>query len=119
MSNVSLKINLMNLKVNRRYIKGQSGDVDCLVIPIAANHLFVGEKGIYLDIAGFELRNPEEGKDTHILKQSLPKEIYQAMTEEQRKEQPILGNLRIWAGRTEAEPASPMTPSAEIDDLPF
>ncbi|HUW93316.1 MAG TPA: hypothetical protein VMV74_09135 [Bacteroidales bacterium] len=120
MSNVSAKINLMNLKVVRKMINGQSGPVDCIVVPIEANHLFVGEKGIYLDIAGFEIKNPSgDSKDTHLLKQSLPKEMYQAMTDEQKRAQPILGNLRIWAGFTEAEPASNMESTPEVSDLPF
>lgn len=120
MSNVSAKVNLMNLKVVRKMITGQLGPVDCIVIPIEANHLFVGEKGIYLDIAGFEIKNPAgDSKDTHLLKQSLPKEIYQAMTDEQKKAQPILGNLRLWTGATEAEPTSNMAATSEVDDLPF
>jgi hypothetical protein len=101
-------------------MNGASGPVDCLVIPIAKNHLFIGEKGIYLDIAGFEIKNPAEGmKDTHILKQSLPKEVYQAMSEDDRKKQPILGNLRLWAGGFEADPVGDITPKPETDDLPF
>lgn len=120
MSNVSAKINLMQLKVARKVMTGVNGPVDCIVIPIAANHLFVGEKGIYLDIAGFEIKNPiKDSTDTHLLKQSLPKEVYQAMTDEQKKDQPILGNLKVWGGFTEPEPASPMTTSPETDDLPF
>ena len=120
MSNVSAKINLMQLKAARRTMNGQSGPVDCIVIPIAANHLFIGEKGIYLDIAGFEIKNPaNDSKDTHLLKQSLPKEVYQAMSDEEKKAQPVLGNMKIWSGFTEPEPQSDMQPRDESDGLPF
>ena len=101
-------------------MKGKNGEVDCLVLPIKDNQFFIGEKGIYLDIAGFEIKNPAEGnKDTHLLKQSFSKEVYQAMTEEEKKAVPILGNARIWGGHTEPEPQGDFEPRPETDDLPF
>lgn len=120
MSNISAKINLSQLQSAVRTMNGANGPVDCIVIPIAQNHLFIGEKGIYLDIAGFEIKNPREDiKDTHILKQSLPKEVYQAMSDEDRKKHPILGNLRIWEGGFESDPVGEVEPKPEGTDLPF
>lgn len=121
MSNINGKINLMQLQAVRMNMKGKNGQpLDCVVIPITANHLFVGEKGIYLDLIAFEKKTQQENnKDTHIIKQSLSKEVLQAMTEEQKQAMPILGGLRVWGEFTEPEPASDMLPREETDKLPW
>jgi hypothetical protein len=102
-------------------MKAQSGEIDCLVIPIEQNNLFRGEKGIYLDLIAFELSNKKEGqKDTHLVKQSLPKDIREKMSEEQLNQMPIIGNLMVWSeGNYQSEPVMNPTPIDEKDDLPF
>lgn len=120
MNNINGKINLMQLKAVRMNLKGKTGIMECVVLPIAANHLFVGEKGIYLDLIAFEKRTQQEGnKDTHIIKQSLSKDIREAMTEEEKQAMPILGSLQVWAGSQESEPESSMDIQTETDDIPF
>jgi len=119
MSRISAKVNLMNLHAAIRMMKGQLGEIECLVIPIEKNKLFKGEKGIYLDLVGFEIEKPIEGsKDTHLLKQSFSKEERAGMTEEQLRSLPILGNLRIWDA-SGGEPQSSMQVEDETSDLPF
>jgi hypothetical protein len=120
MSRISGKINLLNLYAVRKMITGTAGPVECLVIPIQKNKLFVGEKGVYLDLIGFEIEKPKEGsKDTHLLKQSFSKEEREKMTDEQLKNQPILGNLRVWDVMGESEPLSSNEVQDEASDLPF
>jgi hypothetical protein len=97
MGNISLKLNLAGLKHTVQKMKGANGEVEVLIIPIDANHLYRGEKGMYLDLQCIELKNPREGsKDTHLVKQSLPKDVYNAMSDEDKKAQPILGNAIAW-----------------------
>ena len=93
----------------------------CIVIPIAENNLFEGEKGIYLDLVAFELKNPEAGKDTHMIKQSFAKDKLAAMSDEQKKALPILGNAKITSGgsHVEPEPKGSDTVAAGADGLPF
>ena len=126
MGNISIKLNLQQLKHVRKTMKGVSGDVEVLIIPIAENKLFAGEKGVYLDATAIEIKDrskfgPDQ-KDTHLIKQSFPKEVYDAMSQEQREAMPIIGNAVLW-GRRESEPqASQFEPAAneeEHDDLPF
>jgi len=120
MSNISGKLNLMQLKAAIRSMNGKSGPIDCLVIPIEANHLFRGDKGIYLDLIAFENKAKNDViKDTHLVKQSLPKEVFEAMTEDEKKSQPILGNLRVWGEFIEQPPHSDMAVQDEITGLPF
>lgn len=90
------KINLLNLIAAKKMIKGAAGEVECLVIPIEKNKLFVGEKGVYLDIVAFDIKKQGESKDTHVVKQSLSKDEREKMTDEQLKAMPIIGNLTVF-----------------------
>jgi len=120
MSRISGKLNLLQLHAVRKMISGQAGPVECLVIPIGKNKLFIGDKGIYLDLIAFEIEKPKEGsKDTHLVKQSFSKEEREAMTEEELKSMPILGNLSVWDGQSTSEPVSPVEVQDELSDLPF
>lgn len=103
--------------------------VKCIVFPIEANSLFEGEKGIYLDLQAYELkeRKPDR-KQTHIIKQSLPENIYRLLSEEDKKNLPIIGDAIVW-GRQEPEPqeyvveppaaTESYNPERPVDDLPF
>jgi hypothetical protein len=120
MSNISGKINLLNLHAVRKMIAGQLGPVECLVIPIEKNNLFIGEKGVYLDLIAFEIEKPKaDQKDTHLVKQSFSKEVREKMTEEQLKAMPILGNLQVWGKETESKTVSSNAVQDELSDLPF
>lgn len=120
MSNISGKLNLLQLHAVKKMMPGQLGPVECLIIPIQKNNLFVGDKGIYLDLIAFEVENKKaDSKDTHLVKQSLSKEVREKMTTEQLNAMPILGNLQVWGERQEAEPVSSGKTLSEIDDLPF
>lgn len=118
---ITLKINLLQYKAVIQKVKNSSGkDVECVVIPIEMNGLIKGEKGVYADFAAFEFKAKKEGDlNTHLIKQSLPKETFQKMSDEDKKAMPIFGNLRVWAERTEAEPVSSTVPIAENDKLPW
>lgn len=119
MGNISIKLNLAGLKHAVRKEKGKTGEVECLIIPIEANNLYRGEKGMYLDLQASEIKNKREGsKDTHLVKQSLPKEVYSAMSDEDKKAMPILGNAILWGGSSYSNEAAVV----EVDDdsdLPF
>jgi len=121
MATISTKVNLAALK-NAAIIKsGKNKDVDCILIPIDQNHLFKSEKGaVYLDLQGFELKNPKEGsKDTYLVKQSLPKEVFTKMTDEEKNAMPILGNHIVWGGAGAERTETGAKEAASEDDLPF
>lgn len=119
--NLKLKINLAGLKhVVRKEKRKDGSEVECIIIPIEQNHLFRGkEGGMYLDLTAIESTSPpKEGfKDTHFIKQSLPKEVYEKLTEEERKQTPILGNLFPWSAFGASE--SQVVEQGDDDDLPF
>lgn len=115
MSNISIKLNLRQLKNIVKPMRRKDGStVECLVLPIDSNHIFRGGKGLYLDLTAIEIKNKVgDSKDTHLVKQSIPKEVYEKMTEEQKKSLPIIGNAIVW-DRQEPEPVQ----APELQDLP-
>lgn len=121
MANISVKLNLAGLKHSVKIMKGQSGEIECLVIPIDLNKLYRGEKGLYLDLSCIEIKDrskqaPDQ-KDTHLVKQSFTKEYYDSLTEEEKRSFPILGNAILWE-RQSNEPEL-AKPQEEEDELPF
>lgn len=123
MSNFGIKINLTKVKsAFLTNIKGTAETKRCLVIPLDSTDVFEGEKGVYLNLAAFEMKE-HKYQDTHLVKVSLEKEVYEALTEEERNNQPIIGSMRpIVAARTQAEvntTAEAVGNGDGTDDLPF
>lgn len=123
-NNITTKLNLSGLKSVIKPQRFQDGSMqDCLVIPIDKNNLFKGEKGIYLELTHIPLKEPgKDGrKDTHLVKQNIPKEVYEAMTDEEKQATPIIGNTIVWAGGASNHVGNAAAPveQKEDDDLPF
>jgi hypothetical protein len=117
MSNLSIKINLAKLAgAGLANLKGKSGTTkECIVIPVEDANLFIGEKGVYLDLTALEYRE-QKYDNTHFVKQSVPKDLYTGMSEEERNSQPIIGSVKPFVpakmqATNEYEP--------QHDDLPF
>lgn len=122
MSSYAIKVDLKKLQhtglVN---VKGRK----CVLISVDDNaEIFVGEKGIYLNITAIEMKQASQFGDTHFLKGNRDKEAFEKLTEEERKALPIIGNMRPLERRVAEQPAVPIADadltSAEDDgDLPF
>lgn len=114
MANISTKLNLLAIPGSKKTeLDGKNGKkVKVLVIPIEYANLYEGEKGVYLDLIGFDIKNPDPNrKDTHLVKQSLPKE-------KQTDDMPILGShINWWKDNSKVEVAEVV--SDDDDDLPF
>ena len=109
MSIISGKINLLQLFAVRKMINGQAGLTECLVIPIEKNKLFIGDKGVYMDLIAFEIdpaKRTNESKDTHLVKQSFSKEIRDAMTEDELKELGIKNIIPAGAPKVDVKQAT-------------
>jgi hypothetical protein len=104
---LKIKLDLTKLKAySKKMPTKNSGDVDCLIIPVELNHLYVGAKGIYLDLIAFEIKN----KDGWLIKQSLPKAARDTMSQQEQRDMPILGS---------AEEIVKNAPKSEPNDLAF
>ena len=133
MSNFSGKLNLLKLKNSAVVsIKGRTGEKKCVIIPIEYNHLFVSAdeknkaKGVYMDFIAWENKTPLKSGDTHGLKQSLPKEVLDKMSDDDKKAMPFIGNMKPY--EYEAKNASEVVEAPQVqvapadnydDELPF
>ena len=96
MSNQQISLRLTALK-NAGIANLQNAQrevIECLVIPIKDNYLYKNDKGdIYINLAAFESDRLKDGK-THLIKQSLPKEVREHMTDDERRSMPIIGDVK-------------------------
>lgn len=118
MANYSIKTDLLKVKgAFVTNIKGKSETKRCLCIPIDDSGLFLGKQGCYLNMTAIEMQNPQFS-DTHCIKVSFDKEVYERMTEEERKSQPIIGGLHQLERKQEQMTVTTYT-TPEDEDLPF
>jgi hypothetical protein len=119
MSNFNINLNLKALKGTFIYdFKGKTATKQCIVIPIADNNLYVGEKGIYISLSAWENSNLRDNK-THLIKQSFSKKARNVMTDDERKSQPILGDMKPFEATSGTVKSEGTITAAESDDLPF
>jgi len=119
MSNLAIKINLTRIPgAIFTKLTGRSGEQKpCIVIPVEDAGLFVGEKGVYLDATALEFKE-QKYDDSHFIKQSIPKEIYETLTDEQKNAIPIIGGVKP-IKKAEMQPSATSNFSPQVDDLPF
>lgn len=124
MANFSIKADLLKIKgAFVTNLKGKTATKRCLVIPVDEAGLFVGEKGVYLNLTASEMREPRYG-DTHCVKINLDKEAYNRLSEEERKAIPILGGMHELEQTTRTMAVTNTIDAATAiddpdDDLPF
>lgn len=127
MANYSIRLDLKKMKeaglVN---IKGKDGRTrKCVVIPTDVNHeIYVGNKGIYLNLTAIETKEVSKFGDSHFIKGSIDKEAFEALSEEERRNLPILGNMKPLERKVQEMQAASIPDAAvsvadEEDDLPF
>lgn len=128
MTDFNGKLNLLKLKkAGIMQIQGRTGVLRCLVIPVEDNNIFVTTdennhpKAAYLDLTAWALKNPKY-EETHMIKQSLPKEVREKMTDEEKKAMPILGGLKpanFEAQNGASTCDTPFAQAQDLSDLPF
>lgn len=77
-------------------------------------------KAAYLNLTAWVLKNPKYD-ETHLIKLSLPKEVREKMSDEQKKAMPIIGGMKpvVMDSNTINESNIPFVQSGDTDDLPF
>lgn len=99
-------------KLKHRTFTGKDG-IEYIAFPIKGNHFFEGKTGLYMDISTFT------HQDKELIKQNIPKEVYNKMSEEERRALPILGELKQWGGTEQTTTPAPVVTDTDPDDLPF
>lgn len=87
-------------KLNKAFvtqIQGKTAKVECICIPTSEFYKgkadAQGHEPLYLSLEIKERKQASSYGETHFLKQQLEKESYKALTEEQRKNIPIIGGF--------------------------
>lgn len=128
MSNFSIKIDLLKMKgAFVSNLQGRTATKKCICIPVESAGLYVGEKGVYLNLTSIEMQEPRYG-DTHYVKVSVDREVFRTLSEEERRAIPILGGMHEFEARAAAPvnaavenaPKAYAAPAEDgTDDLPF
>ena len=123
--NLSIKVNLTKIAgAHFITLPGQKGPTKCIVMPVDDCHLYIGEKGVYLDLTAYQYKD-QKFVDTHFIKPNLPKEVFEAMTKEQQDAIDICGGVKpIQSKQMAAAESSEFIPpvvegSEGGSDLPF
>lgn len=121
MSNISGNINLASLEHAVKELG--KNKTKCIIIPIEANNLLLTERGnCFLNFQANEYINAEK-KQTHIVNQSVPKEVYEKL-KSAGEYAPTLGNLTDWSklsggGESTPNESDSFPPIEDSEDLPF
>lgn len=118
MKNFNVKINLA-LMNGVKTITSKKNNEKYVCIPLSANYIFEGRKGLYMDLTAYSY----DGKfgESHFLKNRIPKDVYEKMSEEDKKNTTILGSLsplEMDKGITEKADYQEFEEVSE-NDLPF
>jgi len=122
MSTISGHITLSKLVSKVIEVQGKSGDmVKGIFIPIINNDLYYNaEKNqVELNIICRDMKAKPGSKDTHYIKQSIPKNKRLQMTKEQLYDMPFIGNLSVWDSESESQPELEEIIPIDETDLPF
>jgi len=117
---MSMIFGKINLRQFKHALMTTPKGTKAIVIPIKENNLFEGEKGLYFDFVAFDRKEVSDTGDTHLLKQSFDKKTREAMSEQEKKDQPIFGNIQAGErSKSEPEPKGSDEVAKGADDLPF
>lgn len=93
---MNYNINLDLKKIRGAFVKSIQGKTtakECICIP--TDRLYIGNKGaVYLDLSMVQLKQEGKYGDTHFVKERLSSDEYKAMSDEDRKSIPIIGNAK-------------------------
>ncbi|MCQ2319297.1 MAG: hypothetical protein MJZ90_10335 [Bacteroidales bacterium] len=92
--NYSINIDLKKIRgAFVKLIQGKTVEKKCICIPV--ENLYLGKNGaVYLDLSMVQLKKEGKYGDTHIVKEMLSSDEYNAMSDEERNSIPIIGNAK-------------------------
>ena len=128
--NYSVRLNLLKLEgAGVMKIQGKNATKNCVVIPIDSNGIYLSvdermkAKSAYLDLNVWENRETSKVGDTHAIKVSLPKEMREAMADEDLSKMQYVGNMKPMLKQSQDEIQksvdAPVQAATNEDDLPF
>lgn len=116
MTDFKIKANLLKVKgAFVTNIKGATATKRCVCIPLDGSGLILGEKGCYLNLHAFSIREPRY-EETHCLKVDFDRVTRESMTKEELDSQPIVGGLRPFVPKPRE---MAVNTESEADQAPF
>lgn len=112
---LEVKLNLGAL--NKAVVVKNSKKRKAILIPFDDNFVFEGEKGVYLSLNAFEMKDVKFNS-THLLKLKIPSEIYKAMSDDEKKSMPIVGSIDKFTSECQNVQQIEVQ-SDDFSDLPF
>lgn len=127
MDNVRVRLDLLKLQQS---CVVKIKDVDCLVVPIRANDLYVSldanttkPKAVYLNVDVVARKEEGQYGDTHYVKQNISQDFQDKASEEMIKQirETYIGQGKTFVFEKKQEPVELKVPSVQVDndDLPF
>jgi hypothetical protein len=107
-------------------MKGESGMVKVLIIPIESNKLTLKDDAVYMSVRTVIRDEPDQYGQDGFISQSVDSKIYKEATDEEKEEfkkLPILGNIKDFSGSGKSDASGAqsanLSASEKEDDLPF
>lgn len=97
MDNFDINLDLLKFKNSALLDLQRNGTpVKCIVIPIEENSLFIGKdnKAVYANFRATAMQSQNKYGNTHYVKLSLSKEAYKALSDDEKKNQPLYGSMK-------------------------
>lgn len=116
--NYNLKLDLLKLEgafLAEIKIGGEQQSKRCVCIPTDALGVYEGKKGIYVAAKAVAMREPKY-EDTHFIAVSVDKDIYDSMTDDQRKNIPIFGGMKPMIQKSIVAAAAEVAENKEDQD---
>lgn len=131
MSNFGLRLDLLKFYGSQVVEMHRNGEtVKCIAIPIDDNGIFVNKDGssAYANFKANAMNKVNQYGSTHYIKLVLSKEAYLALSDEEKKNQPLFGFLKALDGNNASHSASHQSQGIpqydrskdiSVDDLPW
>lgn len=121
MENYSIRIDLLKLQgAFLRNMTGRTATKRCIIIPVDDNpSIYLGDKGCYLNMSAWRQESSQYG-DTHGVRPSLPKELLEKLSDDDKKMlTSYIGNMRPFGRVVEGTTNIEDPEDVAQDDLPF
>lgn len=102
-------------------LKGKSGQIRGIFLPIDGNHLVEKDGSVYMDIRVVIREEEDKYGQIGFVAKAVPSSVYKGLKDDKDKlnaAQPILGNLKDFSGGGQSN-TDPAPVVGEDEDLPF
>lgn len=115
MNNAEVRVNLTELGGSLAMVNGKK----VVVLPAEKDCIYIGTKGVYLNMTAIARKEVKEDGQTHFLKPSIPYDKFKELTQEQKQMIPIVGHIKEKQEKARVQPQPIDLEITPMTDLPF